>query len=590
MPITLSSIREKFPMYDKVSDEQLIIGLHKKYYSDIPFKQFNENIVYDNAPDPTEGMSNFDKAAAGYTKSFSDTLQGLGQMVGAVDRADVAETRKLDAPLMKSGAARAGNFAGEMVQAVPLAAVPGANTVKGASLIGAAYGLTRPSESTKETLKNTGMGGALGGGSILAGRGVGAAYQGGTGLLRPTTQKGQRQIAAEILQASATDPAAAAARLSKASPLLPGSVPTAGQASGDAGLAQLERTLTNNPETAQILTQRYAQQQAARTKAIASVAGTPDYRDAIKEGRRIFANEDYAEAFAKGFDADAFKALEPQIKDLLKRPSLKSAQITAKSLAAESGQKLSDFGSVQGLHWLKEGLDSQINAAKKVGSTVSDAKVRAMVATKQELMSALEKVAPGYKLANDNYAAMSRNINSMDVAADLQSRLYKNAQYGSGKEMGDAYKTELGKATESVRGATGMDRPLGNVMNTKDIATLEAIALDLSRKEALQNSGRAAGSNTMQNMMGQNLVNRIAGPLGMPKSFSEGVLANTLARPYDFMARAAQPRISATLAEALADPVKAQELLLLANQPSRAGLLASKTQRFLPSIGLLAAP
>lgn len=590
MPITLSSIREKFPMYSKVSDEQLIIGLHKKYYSDIPFKQFNENIVYDNAPDPTEGMSNFDKVAAGYTKSFADTVQGLGQMVGAVDRADVAETRKLDAPLMKSGAARAGNFAGDVMQTVPLAVIPGANTVKGATLIGGAQGLTRPSESTEETLKNTGMGGALGGGSIVAGRGGAAAYQGVTGLLRPTTQKGQRQIAAEILQASATDPVAAASRLGKASPLVPGSAPTVGQASGDAGLAQLERTLTNNPETAQILSQRYAQQQAARTKAIAGIAGTPDYRDAIKEGRRVFANEDYADAFAKGFDTDAFNALQPQINDLLKRPSMKAAQITAKSLAAESGQKLSNFGSVQGMHWLKEGLDSQINAAQKVGSAVSDAKVRAMIATKQELMDTLEKVAPGYKLANDNYAAMSRNINSMDVAADLQSRLYKNAQFGSGKEMGDAYKNELGKATESVRGSTGMNKSIGEVMNTKDIATLEAIALDLTRKEALQNSGRAAGSNTMQNMMGQNLINRIAGPLGMPQSFSEGVLANTLARPYDFVARAAQPRISATLAEAMADPVKAQELLLLAKQPSKAGLLADKTQRFLPSLGLLALP
>ena len=38
-----------------------------------------------SAPDPTEGMGTFQKAAAGFGKSLYDTARGIGQLVGAVD-------------------------------------------------------------------------------------------------------------------------------------------------------------------------------------------------------------------------------------------------------------------------------------------------------------------------------------------------------------------------------------------------------------------------------------------------------------------------------------------------------------------------
>jgi hypothetical protein len=57
----LSEIRKKFPMYADVPDEQLLIGMHRKYYSDMPFQEFNKAIQYDNAPDPTQGMSGMQK-------------------------------------------------------------------------------------------------------------------------------------------------------------------------------------------------------------------------------------------------------------------------------------------------------------------------------------------------------------------------------------------------------------------------------------------------------------------------------------------------------------------------------------------------
>jgi hypothetical protein len=112
--------------------------------------------------DPTDGMSGVDKFRAGMGKAMTDVVRGAGQLVGAVSREDVAESRKRDAALMDTGAGVAGNLAGSVALLAPTAMIPGANTVTGAGVIGATAGLLQPSTSTKETLANIAAGGAGG--------------------------------------------------------------------------------------------------------------------------------------------------------------------------------------------------------------------------------------------------------------------------------------------------------------------------------------------------------------------------------------------------------------------------------------------
>lgn len=539
------------------------------------------------APDPTEGMSTFDKFRAGVGKSMVDAAQGLGQMVGLVDRADVAESRRLNAPLMNTTAGKVGDIFGNVATTIPLAFVPGANTLKGAALIGAATGLAQPSTSTGETARNVGFGGAAGAGGIAAGRTLGAGYQLATGMMRPLTQSGQRQIAAEVLQASATDAANAAKMAGRARSLVPGSNPTLAQATNDPGLAQLERTLYNNPEAQGPLARVYRDQTAARKAALADIAGTPEHRAGILEGRKIFAKQDYEHAMAKGIDKEMAAALQPQIESLMRRPSIASAKQTAQELAAERDIALTNFGSLEGLDWLKKGLDNQISAATSGASSIGKDKLRSMIQTKDDLMSVIEQIAPGYKVANDNFAAMSKQINASDVANDLQQRLYKNAEWGSGKELGSTYQSELTKALDSIKKQTGQDRALADVMPQSDIRTLENIARDLASKENAQSAGRATGSPTVQNMMGQNLLNRVAGPLGLPSSLGQSVIASHLARPYDMIMGAARPNILGTLSEAAANPKIAAELLRQAQTPSRAVVTGGALERFLMTPGLI---
>jgi len=506
--------------------------------------------------DPTKGMSGVDKFLAGAGKAMTDVARGVGQMVGAVDRDDIAESRKRDAALMKTGAGVAGNVVGNIATLAPTMFIPGANTIGGSALIGAASGLAQPSESTGETLRNIGIGGVLAPAAILAGRGIQAGAA-GLGAVRDTfTRNGQNRIAQDVLRASATNADDAIRNLQGAQPLVPGSAPTAAQAARDPGLAQLERTMLNNPEMSAPLQRRFMEQQAARNQAIRNVAGTDEYFDAIRDGRRIFANEDYARAMQEGIDPAMAQAIAPQLQSLMARPSIQQAQAVARRLAAESDQAIDDFGSIQGLDWLKKALDNQISAASRPGSSLGQNELRALTQTKNDLMSVLEDIAPAYRAANDNYAAMSRQVNSMEVARDLLRRYEPvSAQYGNNsKEMANAYQRALTDAGDSVRRSTGIDRPLREVMGGGDVQALENVARDLARKQYTQEAGKAVGSNTAQNMVSQNMLRRFLGPTGLPEGLVDNTVLGTLLRPIEFAGRMATPNIQNRLAEMMLDP------------------------------------
>lgn len=47
---TIAEVRQKFPQYADLSDEQLAQGLHKKYYSDLPFEDFSKRVGLQTAP------------------------------------------------------------------------------------------------------------------------------------------------------------------------------------------------------------------------------------------------------------------------------------------------------------------------------------------------------------------------------------------------------------------------------------------------------------------------------------------------------------------------------------------------------------
>lgn len=167
--MNLKEIRQKYPEYKDIPDEQLAIKLHKKYYSDIPLGEFAVKIGVGKT-DPTEGMSGLDKFLAGTGKAFTDIVRGTGQLVGLTNQANIQESQRLDAPLMNTGAGMAGNVAGNIAAFGPTAFIPGVNTVTGAGLLGAGIGLTQPvaeGDVITGKAKNAALGATLSAGTQL---------------------------------------------------------------------------------------------------------------------------------------------------------------------------------------------------------------------------------------------------------------------------------------------------------------------------------------------------------------------------------------------------------------------------------------
>lgn len=203
----ITEIRKKYPQYSDISDGELVRGLHKTYYSDVPYADFLRKIDFREKVDPTEGMSGTKKVLAGAGKAMTDIGRGAGQLIGEgldelapptsgktfsenlglPSRRDIDEAKKLDAPLMATGAGKAGAIGGGLVPLAALSVVPGANTVAGSALLGTTLGAIEPVGSDESRTKNALIGGAVGGGASAALKGVGA---GANALLNRSTSQG----------------------------------------------------------------------------------------------------------------------------------------------------------------------------------------------------------------------------------------------------------------------------------------------------------------------------------------------------------------------------------------------------------------
>lgn len=166
----LDDFKRQNPAYADVPDETLANALHKKYYSSVPYGEFAVKVGL-KGPDPTEGMSTAEKFLAGAGKAMTDVYRGARQIFMGDNQQQIDESRRLDAPLMKTKAGMAGNIAGNIGTMAGTALIPGANTVSGSAVVGSVLGGLSPVATGESRLDNTVMGGVGGaaGGAIAKG-------------------------------------------------------------------------------------------------------------------------------------------------------------------------------------------------------------------------------------------------------------------------------------------------------------------------------------------------------------------------------------------------------------------------------------
>lgn len=179
----------------------------------------------------------------GQRSTFADTIGLPGQR-------DIDEQRRLEAPLMKTGAGLLGGIAGGASTALPSLLIPGANTVVGAGLFGAGMSALNPVATGESRLNNALVGGVLGGAGQAVGNVIGRALKPVQSSLTPVEQQ------------------LAAAAQARGIPL------TAGQATGSRPLQIAESVMENLPFTSGPQSAIRQSQQTAFNRAVGETFGT----------------------------------------------------------------------------------------------------------------------------------------------------------------------------------------------------------------------------------------------------------------------------------------------------------------------------
>jgi len=508
-----------------------------------------------------QGVSRF---MAGAGKAFTDVGRGAGQLLGQVSRQDVEESRKLDRPLMQTGAGLAGNIAGNVAAAAPTALIPGANTITGAGAIGAGMGLLQPSASTSETIKNVGVGG-------VAGAAIPALMTAGRvakSFVEPFYESGRAQIMGRALRQSAGDQADEAMRaMQGARELVPGSLPTAGEAAGNPGIAAMQRTATAiDPVAMNQLAARQAAQNAARVEALENIAGTAGDRAALSELRAGTAEDLYKQAYGKAIDlsrdAVSGKFLskaeqagrKAEITKLMRTPAMKDAAKKAQTMMLNDpnmyGKASSATGSVEGLDYMRRALGDMI---KDAGPNEQ----RILIGLRDRLDTTLQSVSPKYLEAKNVFAEMSKPISEMDVAQEIAD---KSINRLTGNLQPSAYARALQDQTAAT--ATGMKKAtLEGTMQPNNLATLNAIRDDLARHNFAQTAGKGVGSDTVQKLAFSNMLNAAGIPSALRSFGPAGAIGNIAQRFGQVAYKDANERMAAELAQALLDPQTAATLM-----------------------------
>jgi len=402
--------------------------------------------------------------------------------------------------------------------------------------VGAGAGATTPSVTPgiDQTLMQAGAGAALGGGvpavaPVIAKTGKAAYRTLLEPMLDPQSIKGRAYMEAT---GSKTPQIINALRTNQE--LVPGSQPTAGAAASGVGRAEFS-ALQKSAE--KVLPSNYLArsdaQNAARLNQLSSISGTETSREAAKLARGATYKQNLAAAEAQGIDAPMASALKPQIDSLMARPSMEEAKTLAVRLAKERDIELTDFGSIEGLNWVKKGLDEQISAASKLGSAAGKEKLSALLQTKDDLLATLDQIAPGLSTARTTFAKQSKPINQAEVAQYLKDKLVPALDEEAGQRAASfagAVRDAPGTIKRSLTGAPRYDK-LSDVLDEGQIAKVEAIQKDLARaarQELMAQKGSQAGPSAIdvasQSISGATGGGKIPNPLSRVVTIANAII------------------------------------------------------------------
>lgn len=605
-------VRQFYPEWDERKAAREVAAYYEK--QGIPKTDFYRTSGLDKEllgyeigrdPDPTEGMSFGQKFAAGAGKALSDAGSGLAQfgteaakellgdrtgLTGGVaqdslgrtiegQRQETAETRRIDAPLMDTGAGLAGNITGNVGMLVaPGGALKGAasvpqfaraapalnagasallpTTIPGAAASGAALGAIQPSESGLERAGNIALGTVGGTAGAAIPRVAGAAIRGVRNLSPSFTAGQQGRQAAEVIEQFADNPDSVRAALQRNNIIVPGSLPTTAEATEDVGLFGLQQYLANRPTVAPELAKRGIANNQARVAAIKGEFGGADdaAAEAIRSSRDLAARQTLRPI--GGISVGDVAPVKTGVKRLIEK---NAASKPVREVLGDVLPELDNIKTVQDAHAVRRYVNSLMEG-KVEGKLDAKLAKRELMVVRDLLDRQMKQAFPEWGKFLKEYKGASRELGQVETGKALLSKSGAIPDAAGNDVLSPAkFSNAAANMDRTVASATGYrGSKAANVLTPEQLKVVDEVAKDLQRFTRAQTTGKPVKSDTAQNLLGAASVQSAVGPVGAamiePVSGVALLGLNGLRKSYG-------EKVAGIVEEAMLDPQRAAEIL-----------------------------
>lgn len=408
-------------------------------------------------------------------------------------------------------------------------------------------------------LMGTGIGAGVGRLGASAVRGIGKGINAAKNVIDPWLPGGINRAVGRTANAAAGPGQQAIINALRANEqIVPGSMPTAGQAAAPVGRAEFsglqEAVKGRAPTEYENITQA---QNAARVKALRTISGEPGAIETAETARKSTTKPLYEAAETQGLDVEMAKMLRPQIKNLLARPAIQPAISKAKQIFGNESIKLAKEGDVKGLQLLKQALDDVIERSGDPASSIGKNQLRGLQTVRKDLISVMEEIAPQLRAADLEFARLSKPISQMQIGRHLEEKLVPalNEMGATGSQRSAAYAKALREADELSKRATGFAAPLEKMMEPEQLKTMAAVGSDLGRAATHERLAKA-GSEKARALVGQIAQQVPAAGMFSPHYSVMRAVINRLegkveGKSLDALAEAMQPGNLSKLADAM---------------------------------------
>ena len=310
--------------------------------------------------------------------------------------------------------------------------------------------------------------------------------------------------------------------------IVPGAIPTAGQAAAPVGATRfsaLQQEVSKYAPTAYL--ERTDAQNAAFNRAAERVAKTPEEIATMEQARKATTDPMYKATRAAGDVVDTTPIIA-KIDDIIaKNPG--------------NPELLTEFNRIRG--GLVDAQGVPRTNAQEVSSAIDG--VKSALAKKENayiktelsgVKEDLTKAIPGYETAQKTFAELSKPIDQAEVGSYLQKKLMPSLGAESANLKKSAFATAMQEAPATIKNATTGSpfKKLEDILTPDQFNEFDNILFDLKRQEKFEKQARMgakAGETVPASPIGNipNWLNKVVTAANMVISRLEGKISRKLA-------------------------------------------------------------